>query len=223
MATTVRSTDEQTSAATRLLRNYVHGQWQDLAGAETLEVRNPATGQILARVPLSTAADVDRAAAAARAAFPGWRATPVLERARYLFKFRNLLEEHLEELAVILVDEVGKALPDARAEIRRGIEMVEVATGMPSLMMGSNLEDVSRGIDCDSVRQPIGVFAAIAPYNFPAMVPMWFLPFAIAAGNTFILKPSEQVPLSAIRCSNCSIRSGCRPAWSTWYMAPTMR
>jgi len=199
MATTVRSTEEQTSAATRLLRNYVHGQWQEVAGAETLEVRNPATGQILARVPLSTAADVGRAAAAARAAFPGWRATPVLERARYLFKFRNLLEEHLEELAVILVDEVGKALPDARAEIRRSIEMVEVATGMPSLMMGSNLEDISRGIDCDSVRQPIGVFAAIAPYNFPAMVPMWFLPFAIAAGNTFILKPSEQVPLSAIR------------------------
>lgn len=199
MATTVRSTDEQTSAATRLLRNYVHGQWQEVAGAETLEVRNPATGAVLARVPLSTTADVDRAAAAARAAFPGWRATPVLERARYLFKFRDLLEEHLEELALILVDEVGKALPDARAEIRRSIEMVEVATGMPSLMMGSNLEDISRGIDCDSVRQPIGVFAAIAPYNFPAMVPMWFLPFAIAAGNTFILKPSEQVPLSAIR------------------------
>ncbi|MGH2391427.1 MAG: CoA-acylating methylmalonate-semialdehyde dehydrogenase, partial [Chloroflexota bacterium] len=118
---------------------------------------------------------------------------------RYLFKVRNLMEDHLEELAQVLVSEVGKALPDARLEIKRGIEMVEVATGMPSLMMGNNLEDIAHGIDCDTVRQPIGVFAAITPYNFPSMVPLWFLPFAIASGNTFILKPSEQVPLSSIR------------------------
>ena len=198
MATTVAQDTRQAESTTRLLKNYVNGQWV-AAGSATLDVRNPATGELLAHVPLSSREDVDRAAQAARAAFPSWRRTPVLERARYFFKVRNLMEEHLEELALILVEEVGKALPDARAEVRRGMEMVEVATGMPSLMMGSNLEDIAREIDCDSVRQPIGVFAAIAPYNFPAMVPLWFLPFAVACGNTFILKPSEQVPLSAIR------------------------
>ena len=198
MATTVTRSEQHTSTSVRKLRNYVDGQWVE-AGTSTLEVRNPATNQVLAQVPLSTKDDVERAVAAARAAFPAWRATPVLERARYLFKVRQLMEEHLEELAQILVSEVGKALPDARLEIKRGIEMVEVATGMPSLMMGNNLEDISREIDCDTIRQPIGVFAAITPYNFPSMVPLWFLPFAVAAGNTFVLKPSEQVPLSSIR------------------------
>jgi malonate-semialdehyde dehydrogenase (acetylating)/methylmalonate-semialdehyde dehydrogenase len=199
MATTVtRSGEYQTGAAVRRLKNYVNGAWID-AGSSTQDVRNPATNQVLAQVPLSTFEDVDRAVKAAQAAFPAWRATPVLERARYFFKLKNVMEDHFEELAQILVDEVGKALPDARAEIRRGIEMVEVATGMPSLMMGNNLEDIARGIDSETVRQPIGVFAAIVPYNFPAMVPLWFLPFAVACGNTFILKPSEQVPLSAIR------------------------
>ncbi|HVC79491.1 MAG TPA: CoA-acylating methylmalonate-semialdehyde dehydrogenase [Chloroflexota bacterium] len=198
MATTVTRSEQHTATSVRKLRNYVDGQWVE-AGSDTLEVRNPATNQVLAQVPLSTKDDVERAVAAARAAFPAWRATPVLERARYLFKVRQLMEEHLEELAQILVSEVGKALPDARLEIKRGIEMVEVATGMPSLMMGNNLEDISREIDCDTIRQPIGVFAAITPYNFPSMVPLWFLPFAVAAGNTFVLKPSEQVPLSSIR------------------------
>jgi malonate-semialdehyde dehydrogenase (acetylating)/methylmalonate-semialdehyde dehydrogenase len=198
MATTVARSDQQIGTPVRVLKNYVNAAWVE-AGAETLDVRNPATNQVLARVPLSTAEDVDRAVKAARAAFPGWRATPVLERARYLFRFRQVLEEHFEELALILCDEVGKALPDARAEVRRAIEMVEVATGMPSLMMGRTLEDIARGIDCDEIRQPVGVFAAITPYNFPSMVPYWFMPFAIACGNTFILKPSEQVPLSSIR------------------------
>ncbi|HWE61007.1 MAG TPA: CoA-acylating methylmalonate-semialdehyde dehydrogenase, partial [Chloroflexota bacterium] len=210
MATTVSRIEDQAATGVRLLRNYVNGQWVE-AGGSTLEVTNPATGAVLARVPLSTAEDVDRAVTAARAAFPAWRATPVLERARYFFRVKNLMEEHLEELTTILVDEVGKAMPDARAEIRRGIEMVEVATGMPSLMMGTNLEDVARGIDCDSVRQPIGVFAAITPYNFPAMVPMWFLPFAVACGNTFILKPSEQVPLSSIRLFELMEQAGFPP------------
>ncbi len=198
MATTVTRSDQQVHTTVRRLRNYVNGQWVD-AGSNTLEVRNPATNTVLALVPLSTTEDVERAVSAARAAFPAWRATPVLERARYLFKLRTLMEEHLEELAQILVGEVGQALPDARLEIKRGMEMVEVACGMPSLMMGNNLEDISHGIDCDTIRQPIGVFAAITPYNFPSMVPLWFLPFAVASGNTFILKPSEQVPLSSIR------------------------
>jgi malonate-semialdehyde dehydrogenase (acetylating) / methylmalonate-semialdehyde dehydrogenase len=198
MATTIARSDQHLATTVRRLRNYVNGAWVD-AGATTQEVRNPANNQVLAQVPLSTKDDVEHAVAAARAAFPAWRATPVLERARYLFKLRNIMEDHLEELAQILVSEVGKALPDARLEIKRAMEMVEVATGMPSLMMGNNLEDISHDVDCDTVRQPIGVFAAIVPYNFPAMVPMWFLPFAVACGNTFILKPSEQVPLSAIR------------------------
>jgi len=198
MATTVTRSEQHTATTVRRLRNYVDGQWIE-AGSDTLEVRNPATNHVLAQVPLSTKEDVERAVAAARAAFPAWRATPVLERARYLFKVRNLMEEHLEELAQILVSEVGKALPDARLEIKRGIEMVEVACGMPTLMMGNNVEDIAHDIDCDTIRQPIGVFAAITPYNFPSMVPLWFLPFAVAAGNTFVLKPSEQVPLSSIR------------------------
>jgi len=198
MATTVARSEQHPTTTARRLKNYVGGQWVD-AGSATQDVRNPANNQILAQVPLSTTDDVERAVAAARAAFPAWRATPVLERSRYLFKVRHLMEDHLEELAQLLVSEVGKALPDARLEIKRGIEMVEVAIGMPSLMMGNNLEDIAHDIDCDTVRQPIGVFAAICPFNFPSMVPLWFLPFAIASGNTFILKPSEQVPLSSIR------------------------
>jgi malonate-semialdehyde dehydrogenase (acetylating)/methylmalonate-semialdehyde dehydrogenase len=198
MAVTASDIKDQESSLNGVLRNYVNGRWVE-SRAATSPLRNPATGQVLAHVPLSTAAEVEEAAAAARAAFPIWRAVPVVERARYLFKLKNLLEEHFEELAQVMISEVGKALPDARAEVRRGIEMVEVACGMPTLMMGTNLEDVARGIDCDSVRQPIGVFAAIVPYNFPFMVPLWFLPFAVASGNCFILKPSEQVPRSAIR------------------------
>jgi len=183
-------------AAGRHLRNYVNGAWADSDTAEWGAVRNPATGEMLARVPYSTSADVDRAVQAARAAFPAWRKTPPLERARYFFRVKNVMEEHAEELAQILTSEVGKALPDSRLEVRRGIEMVEVATGIPSLMMGQTLEDVARGIDCETIRQPIGVFCAITPYNFPSMVPLWFMPFAVACGNTFVLKPSEQVPLS---------------------------
>ena len=186
-------------ATVRRLRNYVNGAWADSDTAEWGAVRNPATGEMLARVPYSTSADVDRAVQAARAAFPAWRKTPPLERARYFFRVKNVMEEHLEELARILTSEVGKALPDSRLEVRRGIEMVEVATGIPSLMMGQTLEDVARGIDCETIRQPIGVFCAITPYNFPSMVPLWFMPFAVACGNTFVLKPSEQVPLSQMR------------------------
>ena len=132
MATVISSERQQSSSTVRVLQNYVNGKWVDSDSTSQLDVRNPATGQLLARVPLSTKEDVNRAVAAARAAFPSWRATPVLERARYLFKMKNVMEDHFEELALILVEELGKALPDARAEIRRGIEMVEVATGMPS-------------------------------------------------------------------------------------------
>jgi malonate-semialdehyde dehydrogenase (acetylating) / methylmalonate-semialdehyde dehydrogenase len=182
---------------TRTIKNYVGGTWVDAGTDELLEVTNPANGATLAQVALSTAADVDAAVRAAREAFPGWRATPPLERARACFELRHRFEERKDDLAELVTRDNGKARKDAAGEIRRGIECVEVATGIPSLMQGANLEDVSRGIDSDMIRQPIGVFAAITPFNFPFMVPHWFLPFAIACGNTFILKPSEQDPLAA--------------------------
>ena len=185
--------------ATRTLRNYVGGRWVDSAAPERQDVVDPATGELLAEVPLSAPADVDAAVRAAREAFPGWRATPPLERARACFALKYALEEAKDELAALVTRDNGKAIKDSAGEIRRGIECVEVATGIPSLMQGANLEDVSRGIDSDLIRQPIGVFAAITPFNFPFMVPMWFLPFAVACGNTFVLKPSEQDPLAMER------------------------
>jgi malonate-semialdehyde dehydrogenase (acetylating) / methylmalonate-semialdehyde dehydrogenase len=163
---------------------------------EFFDVHNPAVGDVIGRTPLSTAADVDAAVQAAAQAFPAWRDTPVNARTQVLYRFKQLCEQHFEELARTVTTEHGKTLDEARGSVRRGIECVEVACGMPSLMQGFGLEDISAGIDCHVVRQPIGVVAAIAPFNFPAMVPMWFLPFAIATGNTFVLKPSEQVPLS---------------------------
>ncbi len=163
---------------------------------EQLDVTNPATGETLARVPLSNAADVDAAVSAARAALPEWRSRPVIERARWLFGLRQVIEAHADELARSVTREMGKTLPDARAEVGRAIEMVEAASAVPQTMQGRILEDVATNVDCETIRQPVGVCAAIVPFNFPAMVPFWFLPFAIACGNTFVLKPSEQVPLT---------------------------
>ncbi|HET6506234.1 MAG TPA: CoA-acylating methylmalonate-semialdehyde dehydrogenase [Baekduia sp.] len=183
--------------ATRLLDNYVGGAWTPAAAAtEALDVANPATGEVLARVPLSGRADLDAAVAAARAALPEWRAVSVPERARRLFALREGLSARHEDLARSVTTEMGKTIGDARAEVARMIEMVEAACAIPTTMQGRVLEDVSRGIDAETIRQPVGVCAAIAPFNFPAMVPFWFLPFAIGCGNTFVLKPSEQVPLT---------------------------
>ncbi|HZS01671.1 MAG TPA: CoA-acylating methylmalonate-semialdehyde dehydrogenase [Chloroflexota bacterium] len=185
------------SSAVMTLRNYVGGAWVESTSARALDVLNPATAQPLARVPLATAAEVDAAVQAAQAAFPGWRATPPLVRARYLFRLKELLEAHFEELARTVTLEMGKTLEDARGSVRRAIENVEVASGIPSLMMGYGLEDgAAAGMDEEVIRQPLGVFAAICPFNFPAMVPFWFLPYAIACGNTFVVKPSERVPMT---------------------------
>jgi malonate-semialdehyde dehydrogenase (acetylating)/methylmalonate-semialdehyde dehydrogenase len=181
---------------TRILDNYIGGRWVPSSGQELLDVTNPATGEVLARVPLSSAADVDAAVAAARAAFPAWRSRSTIERARWLFRFRGVMEAHQDELARSVTREMGKTLPDAFAEVGRAIEMIEAATAVPQTMQGRVLENVATAVDCETIRQPVGVCAAIAPFNFPAMVPFWFLPFAIACGNTFILKPSEQVPLT---------------------------
>src|SRR4051812_46458342 len=186
----------ETTTATRLLQNYVGGRWTPASPGETLDVQNPASGELLARVPLSSAADLDAAVKAAREALPAWRAVSVIERARRLFGLRERLDARREELARSVTTEMGKTIVDARAEVARMIEMVECACAIPTTMQGRVLEDVARNVDAETVRQPVGVCAAIVPFNFPAMVPFWFLPFAIACGNSFILKPSEQVPLT---------------------------
>jgi malonate-semialdehyde dehydrogenase (acetylating)/methylmalonate-semialdehyde dehydrogenase len=179
--------------------NYINGQWQDSNASEWQDVANPATGEVLARVPLSDNVDVTRAIDAAAAAYPAWRRTPPEDRIQPLFKLKGLLEDHQDELARIITQENGKTLFEAKAELRRAIENVEVACGIPMMMQGYNLEDVARGIDETMIRQPVGVVAAITPFNFPGMIPFWFLPYAIACGNTFILKPSERVPLTMRR------------------------
>jgi malonate-semialdehyde dehydrogenase (acetylating) / methylmalonate-semialdehyde dehydrogenase len=185
------------ATATRLLDNYVAGAWTPARDAnDALDVGNPATGEVLARVPLSGAGDLDAAVQAARAALPEWRAVSTIGRARKLFELRERLVARQEDLARSVTTEMGKTIVDARAEVARMIEMVECACATPTTMQGRILEDVSRNIDAETIRQPVGVCAAIVPFNFPAMVPFWFLPFAIACGNTFILKPSEQVPLT---------------------------
>jgi malonate-semialdehyde dehydrogenase (acetylating) / methylmalonate-semialdehyde dehydrogenase len=185
-----------TTQATRLLDNYIAGSWTPATSSEALDVTNPATGEVLARVPLSSSDDLDAAVRAARAALPAWRGVSVIERARRLFALREGLDARREELARSVTTEMGKTIDDARAEVARMIEMVECACAIPTTMQGRVLEDVARNVDAETVRQPVGVCAAIVPFNFPAMVPFWFLPFAIGCGNCFILKPSEQVPLT---------------------------
>lgn len=182
-----------------ILPNFIGGRWVPSSGTVHVDVHNPARGTVIARTPLSTAGDVDAAVNAAAAALPGWRETPPVVRARTMFAFKALLETHLDELARIVTTEHGKTLGEARGSMRRAIECVEVACGGPSMLMGYGLENIAPGIDCVAMRQPVGVCAAIAPFNFPAMVPLWFLPFAVVCGNTFVLKPSEQVPLSQKR------------------------
>ena len=190
------------------LQNYVNGVWRRAAATEYVDVTNPATAEVLARTPLSTSADVDAAVQAAVDAFPAWRRTPPGERVQYLFKLKNLLEDQLDELARIITLENGKTFAEARAELRRAIENVEVACGIPIMMQGYNLEDVTPGVDEMQIRQPLGVVAAIVPFNFPAMFSYWFLPYAIACGNTFILKPSERVPLSMHRAFELLEKTG---------------
>ena len=176
--------------------HFINGQWIESQATEWQEVVNPATAEILGRVPLADAAEVARAIEAAAAAYPEWRRTPAEDRIQPLFKLKMLLEAHIDDVARILTQENGKTFAEAKAEMRRTIENVEVACGIPTMMQGRNLEDVARGIDEMMIRQPLGVVAAITPFNFPGMVPFWFLPYAIACGNSFILKPSERVPLT---------------------------
>jgi len=187
-----------TVTETRTLSNYVGGAWIEAqAPAGTLEDRDPATGELAAMIPLSGAADVDAAVRAARAAQPGWREIAPQKRARAVIALREALWERREDLARLVTADMGKTLDDARGEVLRGIESVEAACGIPHLLKGENLEGVAHGVDVELVRQPVGVVAAITPFNFPAMIPLWFLPFAIATGNSFVLKPSERDPRPA--------------------------
>lgn len=178
-----------------LVRNFVNGDFVT-SSSPTLDVTNPANGSLLAKVPLGTKLEVDLAVKAAKEAFPAWSETPPAQRIQYLFKMKELMESHFEEIATLVTKEHGKVLAEARGDVRRGIDNIDQAVGIPNLMMGECLENVGPGIDCMAFARPMGVFAAIVPFNFPAMVPFWFLPYAIATGNTFVLKPSEQVPLT---------------------------
>jgi malonate-semialdehyde dehydrogenase (acetylating) / methylmalonate-semialdehyde dehydrogenase len=178
--------------------NFVGGEWR-AGSAEIYNVFDPATAEVLARIPMAGGSETDAAVQSAAAAFPEWRRVPPQSRVQYLFRFKLLLERHADEISRLITKENGKTLVEARAELQRGIENVEVACGIPIMMQGYNLEDVASGIDEIMIRQPLGVTAAITPFNFPAMIPLWFLPYAIACGNTFILKPSERVPLTARR------------------------
>ncbi|MCI0554846.1 MAG: CoA-acylating methylmalonate-semialdehyde dehydrogenase, partial [Anaerolineae bacterium] len=176
--------------------NYINGEWVKPNVKEYLDVINPATGQVIARTPISSTADVDLAAKAASDAFPAWRRTPVQDRVQFLFKLRDLLKTNIDEIARTITNECGKTFEEAKAEMVRAIENVEVACGMPHLMKGEFVEDIAPGIDEFMIRQPVGVSATIAPFNFPGMIPFWYLPYAIACGNTYIIKPSEKVPMT---------------------------
>ena len=180
-----------------MLENYVGGAWVRASVAEFLDVPDPSTGAVLARVPRSGTTDVDAAVAAARAAFPAWRDTPVAERTRRILALRALLEAHVDDLVRSVVRENGKTADEARGSVRRGIEAVEFAASAPTTMQGAFLEEVSPGVDTTLLRQPLGVVAGITPFNFPVMIPLWMAPLALVCGNAFILKPSERVPLSA--------------------------
>ncbi len=192
----IKGSSDAVSGIQTPLRNYINSEWQKSGATELLDVTNPATGAALAQVPLSPAEEVHQAATAAAEALYEWRRTPPVQRVQYLFTLKNLLEENLDDIARTITLECGKTLDEAKGEMRRAIENVEVACGIPTLMQGTNLEDIATGIDEFMIRQPVGVCAAIAPFNFPGMITFWFLPYAIACGNTYIVKPSEKVPLT---------------------------
>ncbi|MED0677849.1 CoA-acylating methylmalonate-semialdehyde dehydrogenase [Aneurinibacillus thermoaerophilus] len=190
------------------LKNFVGGKWVEAATSRYEEVPNPATGEIIAYVPISSREDLDRAVQAAKEAFKTWKKTPVPRRARILFKYQQLLVEHWQELARLITIENGKSYEEAYGEVQRGIECVEFAAGAPTLMMGTQLPDIAAGIESGMYRYPLGVVGGITPFNFPMMVPCWMFPLAIACGNTFVLKPSERTPLLANRLAELLMEAG---------------
>ncbi|MGC4377629.1 CoA-acylating methylmalonate-semialdehyde dehydrogenase [Fictibacillus sp. Mic-4] len=192
----------------QLLKNYIGGQWVESAGKQSEEVPNPATGEVIARVPISTREDLDKAVASAKEAFKTWKKVAVPKRARILFRFQQLLVENWEELAELVTLENGKSYGEAYGEVQRGIECVEFAAGAPTLMMGTQLPDIATDLESGMYRYPIGVVGGITPFNFPMMVPCWMFPLAIACGNTFVLKPSERTPLLANRLAELFKQAG---------------
>ncbi|KIL18746.1 CoA-acylating methylmalonate-semialdehyde dehydrogenase [Bacillus safensis] len=197
-----------TKTTIRTVKNYIGGEWLESVSSQTESVFNPATGKVIAEVPLSTKEDVERAVQAANEAFQTWSKTAVPRRARVLFKYQQLLVENWDELAELVTLENGKSLTEARGEVQRGIECVEFAAGAPTLMMGKQLPDIATGIESGMYRYPIGVIGGITPFNFPMMVPCWMFPLAIACGNTFVLKPSERTPLLAARLAELFAEAG---------------
>jgi len=195
----------------KTVKNYINGRWAEAQNASYLDVENPSTGKVIARTPLSTKEEANRAIEAAAEAYEGWSKTPVARRVKPLYKLVGLIEQNEEEIARTLVEEMGKSLPDARAEVKRTLENCEVACGMPVLAMGDILSGCSYGIDGEVLRLPLGVFTMIAPFNFPAMVPFWFLPYALATGNTYVVKASEQVPLTMQLVTELIDRTGLPP------------
>src|SRR5579875_12936 len=191
-----------------MLSNLIGGKWREPRGARSVPLFNPATGEVIEQTPLSSAAEVEDAVAAAVRAWPGWAATPVLERTRLMFSYKTVLERHFEELAAIVTRNHGKTLEEARGEVRRGIEVVDFACSAPTLLQGRTLRAVSTAIDQDYYRYPLGVVGGIVPFNFPVMIPLWMFPLAVMAGNTFVLKPSERTPLAAVRLAELFAEAG---------------
>ncbi|MEE4279871.1 MAG: CoA-acylating methylmalonate-semialdehyde dehydrogenase [Halieaceae bacterium] len=197
-----------TSATLMKASHFIDGEFIEARGETTLPVTNPATQQLLANVTLATRDEVDHAVAAAARAFASWRETPVPERARLMMRYAALLKEQHDAIAEILAQDTGKVFEDAKGDVWRGIEVVEQAANIPSLLMGETVESVARGVDTYSFKQPLGVCVGITPFNFPAMIPLWMFPLAIAAGNTFVLKPSEQDPLTPVRLLELFVEAG---------------
>ncbi len=196
---------------TERLHNFIDGDWRASTADHALNVINPASAEVLAEVPLSPAADVHQAVEIAECAFIGWRRTPVVDRVQPLFKLKALLEQHRDDLSLSITNECGKTLAESKGEMQRAIENVETACGMPTMMQGTNCEDIASGIDEHMIRQPLGVVAAITPFNFPGMIPFWFMPYAVAAGNCFLLKPSERVPITSQKVFHLIQQAGFPP------------
>ena len=187
---------------------FIDGEWRTLSGLPTTPVYNPSTGDVIAECPVGGAAEVEAAVQAAHAAFPAWSETPAVERARVFFRYRQLVEKNFDRICQTVSREHGKTLGEARGSVYRGLENIEYACGVPTLLFGDTLENLARGVDCETLLQPLGVCVGITPFNFPAMVPLWMYPLALACGNTFILKPSEKVPLTALLLGELLVEAG---------------
>jgi len=194
--------------ATKTVSSFIGGQFRESRAGKTDAIPNPATGETIASLPYSTTEEINEAVAAAKQAFPAWSETPVPDRAQVMFRFKALVDQHSDELAALVTKENGKTLDEARGEVKRGVEVIDFACGAPTLMMGTNLDQIARGIDEELTRFPVGVVAGITPFNFPNMVPLWMLPVAIVTGNTFVLKPSQLTPLSAMRIAELLQEAG---------------